>query len=352
MSWKTLLPLLLVGCLQAPAALWAADAPGAVSDTAAQTLPEDDSSALEISQQLASYQASLEAMESEFGPYDVRLNEVLMDTGRYYMSLGQFDSASASFERALSITRINEGLYSESQLAILESLIGTLKAAGEWVQADDREHLALHIQTRLYEPGSQAYAEAVLAFGDWKIQAVRGNLLQRSGLANMRDIEELPLLYQKALGETDTPTSAQATDMRQQTRFDLLYGKAYAQAQLADYALRSVPLGLDRPVQRYISEYVCRDVVNAQGQVSQSCGTVRRENPLYREIEMQRQLYRDRIQIAVSDLQRAIVDMEGMLASDAELQARNNGAAPARVEELKAIYTNINREYRRSAMRW
>lgn len=351
MIWRTLLPLLLfAACLYGPGSLWAADDPEPVSDTLPQSVSEEDSSALEISQQLASYQASLEALESEYGPYDVRLNEVLMDTGRYYMGLGQFDSAAASFERALNITRINEGLYSESQLAILESLIDTLKAAGEWEQADDRQHLALHIQTRLYKPGSQAYAEAVLAFGDWKIQAVRGNLLQRSGLANMRDIDDLPLLYQKALGEVDE--AVDTSGMRQQTRFDLLYGKAYAQAQLADYALRSVPLGLDRPVQRYISEYVCRDVVNAQGQVSQSCGTVRRENPLYHEIEMQRQLYRDRIQIAVSDLQRSIVDMESMLSSDAELQARNNGAAPARVEELKAIYANINREYRRSAMRW
>lgn len=351
MTWKTLLPLLLfAACLQVSAVLWAADAPEEASDIPAEAIAEEDSSALEISQQLASYQASLEVLESEYGPYDVRLNEVLMDTGRYYMSLGQFESAANNFDRALNITRINEGLYSESQLAILESLIGALKAAGEWGQADDREHLVLHIQTRLNEPGSQAYADAVLAFGDWKIQAVRGNLLQRSGLANMRDIDDLPLLYQKALGEVGE--GVDTSGMRQQTRFDLLYGKAYAQAQLADYALRSVPLGLDRPVQRYISEYVCRDVVNAQGQVSQSCGTVRRENPQYREIEMQRQLYRDRIQIAVSDLQRSIADMESMLSADAELQARNNGAAPARVEELKAIYTNINREYRRNAMRW
>lgn len=361
MDWKLLLRLLLLaGCLLTFTALWAADNPGVAEEIPAQEegSVQDDSTALEVSRQLAQYQEMLETLESDYGPFDSRLTEVLLDTGRYYMSLAQFGSAAAYFERALSITRISEGLYAGSQLPILESLIGALKAAGDWGQADDREHLALHIQTRLHEPGSQAFAEAVLAFGEWKIQAVRGNLLQRSALANMRDIEELPGLYRQALdggvteGATDGATPSASSGMRQQTRFDLLYGKAYAEAQLADFALRSVPINLGMPVERYISEYVCRDVVNAQGQVSQSCGMVRRENPQYREYEMQRQLYRDRIQLAVNELQRSIAAMEALLSADANLQARNNGAAPARVEELKALYANINREYRRSVMRW
>ncbi|MCB1664987.1 MAG: hypothetical protein KDI28_04370 [Pseudomonadales bacterium] len=369
MRWKVLLRLLfLAGCLQTATVLWAADNPDVAEETPAQeeSPVQDESTALEVSRQLAQYQEMLQSLESDYGPYDSRLSEVLLDTGRYYMSLGQFGSAAAYFERALSITRISDGLYSESQLPILESLIGALKAAGDWGQADDREHLALHIQTRLYEPGSQAYAQAVLAFGEWKIQAVRGNLMQRSALANMRDIDELPGLYQQALGggmgdsaiegatdsAVDGTTTPVPSGLRQQTRFDLLYGKAYAEAQLADFALRSVPINLGMPVERYISEYVCRDVVNAQGQVSQSCGMVRRENPQYREYEMQRQLYRDRIQVAVNDLQRSIAEMEALVAADTDLQARNNGAAPARVEELKAMVANINREYRRSVMRW
>ena len=49
---------------------------------------------------------------------------------------------------------------------------------------------------------------------------------------------------------------------------------------------------------------------------------------------------------------REIAEMEALVAADTDLQARNNGAAPARVEELKAMVANINREYRRSVMRW
>ena len=316
-----------------------------------EELTVDAQTALEASNRVSLFEQELVAIESELGPYDVNLIEVLSDLGRFYMELGQFQSAAGVFERALNITRISDGLYSEGQLEILNHLINAYKASGQWDQADDKMHLALHINTRIYEPGSQAYADAALAFGEWKIQAVRGNLMQRSALANMRDIERLQDIYAVALSSELAP-SDEHNAMRIQTRFDLLYAKAYAEAQIADYAMNTIPLSLERPVQRYISEYVCRDVVSASGQVSQSCGTVRRENPQYREYQMQRQLYRDRVQIAVSSLDHTIDDLQLLLDAQPYLQNGNDGAAPARLEELRTMQVNINRNYRRSVMRW
>lgn len=318
----------------------------------AQALPQlDEQTALQISRQISLYQENMVALESELGPYDPSLIEVLKDMGRYHLELGQFQAAAQHLERALSITRISDGLYSPSQIEVLVQLISAYKAAGDWQAADDKEHLALHIEKRLYEPGSQAYAAAVLAFGEWKLQVVRGNLLQRSSSANMRDIEELQYSYALALGDGST-LSESAQPMLVQTRFDLLYGKAYAEAQLADYSMRSVPMGLDRPVARYVSEYVCRDVVSANGQVTQSCGQVRRENPRYREYEMQKQLYRDRIQYAVNATQKTIEELQSLVDSTPFLQTMNDGAASARLEELRTLQANINREYRRGVMRW
>lgn len=323
----------------------------AAEDTSGRVQTQGAEALLAIDAQIALFEQRLLALESQFGPYDPNLIEVLADLGRYYSEIGQFQRAGAVFERALSITRISDGLYSAGQLAILENLIDAYKAAGDWDSADDKEHLALHINTRLYEPGSQAYADAVLAFGDWKIQAARGNLMQRTALANMRDIDSLADLYRSALGDAQSLVDTR-DGMSSQTHFDLLYGQAYAEAQLASYSLHNIPFGLRRPVQRYISEYVCRDVVSASGQVSQSCGTVRRENPQYREYEMQRQLFRDRVRLAVTALQRSIDAMQALLEAQPALQNSNSGAALARLEELRAIQSNITRDYRRSVMRW
>ncbi len=336
----------------------ATDAADTEAESQAQTQAEaeaqaalDAARAMALSQELARYEQALQTLESDLGPYDSRLVESLLAMGNTALELGRFGDAAAVFERALSVTRINDGLYSAAQLPILENLIRAQKAAGEWGQADDKEHLALHIKTRLYTPGSQAYAEAVLAFADWKLQVARGNLLQRSSLSNMRDIDDLPVLYENALIEAPSPPEAGAA-LRLQTRFDLLYGKAFAQAQIADYALHSVPMNLERPVERYVSEYVCRDVVNAAGQVAQSCGMVRRENPQFRDQEMQRQLYRDRIQLAVNELQQSLREMDALLASNPALLTINNGAAPARIEELRTLQSALSRDFRRSLMRW
>lgn len=354
---QVLSPICILASLLWMDQLCAMDAGQAVAELAVPELdvnaPQelDEQSALQISRQISLYQENMVALESEFGPYDQSLIEVLKDMGRFYLDLGQFQAAAELFERALSITRISDGLYSSSQIEVLVQLIKAYKAAGDWQAADDKEHLALHIETRLYEPGSQAYANAVLAFGQWKVQAVRGNLLQRSPLANMRDIEDLQYAYALALGD-GTALPENTVPMLAQTRFDLLYGKAFAEAQLADYFLRSVPMGLDRPVARYVSEYVCRDVVTATGQVTQSCGTVRRENPRYRDYEMQKQQYRDRIQFAVTLTQRTIEELQALVDSTPNLQTMNDGAAAARLEELRTLAANINRDYRRSVMRW
>ncbi len=343
---------LFAGFLLCLCAAWASLSYSAEEPDAVSIVPAaDPETALAVSQQVTRYEQELVAIESELGPYDVNLIEVLNDLGRFYMELGQFQSAANVFERALNITRISNGLYSEEQLDILTQLVNAYKAAGEWDLADDKMHLALHLNTRIYEPGSQAYADAALAFGEWKIQAIRGNLMQRSALVNMRDIERLRYVYGAALGPESEV--AQGEDgMRTQTRFDLLYAKAYAEAQVADYAMSTIPLRLERPVQRYVSEYVCREVVSATGQVSESCGTVRRENPQYREYEMQRQLYRDRVQAAVSSLDNTIDELEALLNAQPRLQSGNDGAAPARLEELRTMQVNINRNYRRSVMRW
>lgn len=311
----------------------------------------DTETALQVSARVTLFEQQLSAIESDLGPYDVNLVEVLDDLGRYYLELGQFQSAAQAFERALSITRINDGLYSTAQLEVLGHLISAYKAAGEWDEADDKEHLVLHLNTRIYEPGSQDYADAALAFGEWKVQAIRGNLMERSALANMRDMESLQNIYAIALGPEEEALD-DGSGMRNQTRFDLLYAKAYAEVQSADYALHAIPYSLQRPVQRYISEYVCRDVVSATGQVSQSCGTVRRENPQYREYEMQRRFYRDRIQITVTSLDRSIDALQALLDTQPSLQTGNEGAGPARLAELRTMQSNINRDYRRSVMRW
>ncbi len=316
----------------------------------------DEQTALEISQQLTGFEENLANLESEAGPYDVSLIEALLDMGRYYTQISQHQSAAEVFERALNITRVSDGLLSPQQLPVLEELIEAHKAAGAWQLADDREHLAYYLNTRLHARGTQAYAEAALALGEWKMQALRGNLLDNSALGNIREVENLREVYRSALVN---PLDAGMPDnnlpelaMSPQTRFGLLYGKALTEYNLAEYSLRTLPFQMERHVERYISELVCTDVVGANGQVSRSCATVRRENPQYREMEMQRDLYRERIQSAMAALQGSVDDMHALLAAEPALQTPDGVPAQQRLDELTTLQGAVNRAFRRSEILW
>jgi hypothetical protein len=113
-----------------------------------------------------------------------------------------------------------------------------------------------------------------------------------------------------------------------------------------------VPLGLDRPVERYVSEFVCRDVVGQNGQVAQQCGTVRRENPAYREWEMQRQMYSDRIRYAVSSLEQSVRAAQAILVDNPALLTGADAIPTTRMEDLLAMQQRVERDYRRSRMDW
>jgi len=309
----------------------------------------------EISAALEQYENSIAALEGEQGPFDPSLIEVLLDFARYQSELGQHGAAAELFERALNITRISHGLRSEQQVDVLQGLIDAHLAAGNWALADDRAHLAFYLNKRLHAPDSPEYVAALLQYGQFKQQIFAGNRLSRSALASIRDIEELQELYTDVLFPSERTLAAAAQPLRtldSRERFELLHARAVTEFQLAQFAMRSVPLGLDRPVERYVSEFVCRDVVGQNGQVAQQCGTVRRENPAYRDWEMQRQMYSDRIRYAVSSLEQSVRAAQAILVDNPALLSGADAIPTTRMEDLLAMQQRAERDYRRSRMDW
>jgi hypothetical protein len=301
----------------------------------------------ELSAALQRFEAALVALESERGPYDMGLIEVLNDYAALQVELGQPAQAADLQERALAITRISYGLYSPQQVDILQSLIDAHIAAAQWELADSPE-----------------YIRALLAYGRFKQQVFSGNRLSRSSLASIRDIQALQGLYTEALATPTPPdTAAEATDplatpaplprsLEAAERFELLHARAVAEFQLAQFAMHDVPLGLNRPVERYINDFVCQDVVGPTGQVVQQCGTVRRENPAWRDWEMQRQMHGERIRSAVNALDDSVRQAQAVLEATPALSAGEQASAPARLQELLAMQQRTERDYRRSRLDW
>lgn len=365
---RRLRELLVLSALVVWPLAWAADAdpaaaaagnaatPAQASAQASAPDPEEQARrSREISAALAQFEDAIAALESSQGPYDPGLIEVLQDFARYQRELGQHAAAAELFERALAITRISDGLQSARQIDVLPALIDAYMAAGQWELADDRAHLAFYLQKRLHAADSAEYVKALLQYGQFKQQIVGNNRLSRSALASMRDIEALQGLYTDVLFPRlqDLPQGAPALrPLDSRERFELLHARAVTEFQLAQFAMRSVPLGLNRPVERYISEFVCRDAVGQNGQVVQQCGTVRRENPAYREWEMQRQMYSDRVRYAVGSLDESVQAAQEVLTENPALLTGDDAIPASRMQDLLALQQRAQRDYRRSRMDW
>ncbi|NQV71418.1 MAG: hypothetical protein HQ498_15450 [Pseudohongiella sp.] len=98
---------------------------------------------LELSRKL------LIGLEETMGPMNQRLVESLEQVADNLMALNEFDDAHSMLDRALQITRINQGLYTQDQLPFLNKKIENHANQGDWDKARQQmEHLLWLYQTK------------------------------------------------------------------------------------------------------------------------------------------------------------------------------------------------------------
>lgn len=78
-------------------------------------------------------------LETDGGPYAAGLTELLFDAGRADHSAGRYGDAEEKLSQAIHLSRVNEGLYSKSQIPILRHLIMNDIDAGSRRKADQRQ---------------------------------------------------------------------------------------------------------------------------------------------------------------------------------------------------------------------
>jgi hypothetical protein len=120
---------------------------------------------------LARYLGSIDSAEQAGGVYSADLVEPLEDMGRAFQAEEKHREAMDVFKRALHLARINEGLYSTSQLPLLGDMIKSHLAMGQLFDADDKQYYRFRLQQRAYEPGDAALLQAAAEFSEWQRQA-------------------------------------------------------------------------------------------------------------------------------------------------------------------------------------
>ncbi|QFU74547.1 hypothetical protein EY643_02155 [Halioglobus maricola] len=143
------------------------------------------------------YFAGITALESEHGAYSAALPEQLLSLGLTLQQEGRHTDALDVFRRGVHLDRINNGLYSAGQVALVQQEIISHIALGDFAKADERQHYMYRVQMRTMNNGADR-SKVFMEQAQWQYNAYRLDLgpAPYLRLMNMWD------LYRLALNDT------------------------------------------------------------------------------------------------------------------------------------------------------
>lgn len=113
------------------------------------------------------YLESIANIELEDGPFARDLLEQYLALGEMHQQVNDHEAALEAFGKADYISRINNGLYSEQQFAIVENMIESHLARGEYAEAGDRQRYLLLLHEQHYGDNNVQLVPALEDIGDW-----------------------------------------------------------------------------------------------------------------------------------------------------------------------------------------
>lgn len=160
------------------ACLLAITAPAVASDEAGTAQEREEKQELQQEQEprekaapIQRYMESVSELEAEGGAWAPALQQELFGLGLAYQRDGRHAEAVTTLNRAEHLTRINEGLYSSSDLPILERLIESHAALGDWEKVQNRYRQVFLIHQRNYGENDERLLPVLYRLSAWHIRA-------------------------------------------------------------------------------------------------------------------------------------------------------------------------------------
>ncbi len=142
--------------------------------------PEADPAFGQRSASIRQYNGAVTDIELDGGAWDGGLVEELASLGRLQQQQGNHLGAIETLDRAIHVNRINSGLYTLEQIPVVEQLIQSYMALGDWEQADIYNNYLYHVQQKAYGVDDPRLIPVLDRLATWNIQAFKigyGDLL-------------------------------------------------------------------------------------------------------------------------------------------------------------------------------
>ena len=165
------LPCLALTGLLIALATTSARGQGMATDDA---LGSEDSAREALMLDVRAYQRAIAALEEREGAFAPGLSEQLLGLGLALQRNGDHEGAIDVFKRGVHLSRINEGLYSQRQLSLLQGEIASHIALGSLTEADERQRYLYRVQARTLSDISRG--QALMQHALWQRQAYEGGV--------------------------------------------------------------------------------------------------------------------------------------------------------------------------------
>ena len=129
---------------------------------------QDEEDAALVAPDASLYQFYIADLESRHGAYAQGLSEQLDGLGRVYQEQGLHQEAIKIYKRAVHLARVNNGLYSQQQIPLLQRLITSYVATGEYGKADERQYYLYRVQRRINKGNALGMSEVMLERAEWQ----------------------------------------------------------------------------------------------------------------------------------------------------------------------------------------
>lgn len=169
--------------------------PGDTPNGLATPATETANSIMLLVEQINILRAELDDQQSTLGVYDPGILASLNQLGEALISAGALSEAQTSIEQQIQIIRINDGLYSSAQVALVQQQLAILAAQGDWAGMQDRVQYLLWLFERTADLSVAEKLQGIKTVRDWsRLLLIRGPRDQESAyLLQLRSLEESAL---------------------------------------------------------------------------------------------------------------------------------------------------------------
>lgn len=180
---------------------------GAQDVAATQSTLESEESAREsLMSDVREYLQRIQDLEASEGAFAPGLTEDLLGLGLALQRNGDHEQAVKMFKRGIHLSRVNEGLYSRRQLALLKGEIASHMALGAFEEADERQRYLYRVQAKTLSDVTRG--QALMQHALWQRQAYEAGIGEQpfTRLINMWSLYRLALTEFAQVDGDTSPT--------------------------------------------------------------------------------------------------------------------------------------------------